>query len=74
MHPSDLVQPLEDDWRDTLDAVARARGWPSSHEPSRLSAQVSRLSVAYNHASGDPKRLAAFKAMDAKFQKKKRSR
>ena len=26
----ELVRPLEDDWRETLDGVARARGWPTS--------------------------------------------
>ncbi len=29
--------------------------------------------IAYNHASADPKRLAALKAIDAKFQRKKRT-
>ncbi len=52
-HPRDLVRPLEDDWRDTLDAVARAHGWPSSHEPAKLSVQLKALSLAYNTASDE---------------------
>jgi SAM-dependent methyltransferase len=46
-----LVRPLEDDWRETLDAVARAHGYPSSREPARLGAQVAELSAAYNDAA-----------------------
>ena len=46
-----LVRPLEDDWRDTLDAVARAHGYPSSREPARLGALVAELSAAYNDAA-----------------------
>jgi SAM-dependent methyltransferase len=51
----DLVRPLEDDWRDTLDAVARARGWPTTHDASALAARVAALSAAYN----DPARARA---------------
>lgn len=51
----DLVTPLEDDWRDTLDGVARARSWPDSREVARLGAAVARLSAAYN----DPSRATA---------------
>jgi SAM-dependent methyltransferase len=46
-----LVSPLEEDWRDTLDTVARARGWPASGEVARLGARVRALSEAYNDAS-----------------------
>src|SRR5882672_7313345 len=44
----DLVRPLEDDWRDTLDEVARARGWPTSRDVATLAARVAALSAAYN--------------------------
>jgi hypothetical protein len=47
----DLVRPLEDDWRDTLDAVARARGWPTSHDVAKLAACVAELSEAYNDST-----------------------
>jgi hypothetical protein len=50
-----LVRPLEDDWRDTLDAVARARSWPTSRDVARLAARVVELSTAYN----DPTRARA---------------
>jgi ribosomal protein RSM22 (predicted rRNA methylase) len=45
-----LVQPLEEDWRDTLDRVARARGWPTSHDVASLAPRVAALSAAYNDA------------------------
>jgi ribosomal protein RSM22 (predicted rRNA methylase) len=48
-----LVRPLEDDWRDTLDAVARARGWPTSQEPARLAKELARLSEAYNRGEDE---------------------
>jgi SAM-dependent methyltransferase len=51
MRRRSLVCPLEDDWRDTLDAVARARGWPASGDVTRLAAHVAALSAAYNDAS-----------------------
>jgi SAM-dependent methyltransferase len=50
-----LVCPLEEDWRDTLDAVARARGWAASTDVTRLAAHVAALSEAYN----DPSRASA---------------
>jgi hypothetical protein len=43
-----LVRPLEDDWRGTLDAVARRRHWPTSHDVAKLAARVAGLSAAYN--------------------------
>ena len=46
-----LVRPLEDDWRETLDAVARRRGWPTSRDVARLASRVADLSAAYNDAS-----------------------
>src|SRR5277367_2734245 len=46
-----LVRPLEDDWRDTLDALARARGWPTTRDVARLGAQVAALSASYNDAA-----------------------
>jgi hypothetical protein len=51
----DLVVPLEDDWRDVIDEVARARGWPGSRDVARLGAAVAQLSAAYN----DPARASA---------------
>ena len=50
-----LVRPLEDDWRDALDAVARSRSWPTSRDVARLAARVVELSAAYN----DPARARA---------------
>jgi small ribosomal subunit Rsm22 len=43
-----FVRQLEDDWRGTLDGIARARGWPTSHEVERLGAAVEALSRKYN--------------------------
>jgi ribosomal protein RSM22 (predicted rRNA methylase) len=51
----ELVRPLEDDWRDALDAVARSRSWPTSRDVARLAARVAELSEAYN----DPARARA---------------
>jgi ribosomal protein RSM22 (predicted rRNA methylase) len=48
MNGKGLVSALEDDWRRTLDGVARARGWPSSADVERLGARVAKLSSAYN--------------------------
>jgi hypothetical protein len=50
-----LVHPLEEDWRDALDRVARSRGWPTSRDVARLAACVVQLSAAYN----DPTRARA---------------
>ncbi len=50
-----LVRPLEDPWREALDAVARSRGWPTSRDVAKLAARVSELSAAYN----DPGRARA---------------
>ncbi|MDP9002684.1 MAG: hypothetical protein M3O46_21550, partial [Myxococcota bacterium] len=46
-----LVVPLEDDWRDALDAVARRRRWPTSHDVAELADRVIALSAAYNDPS-----------------------
>jgi hypothetical protein len=51
----ELVRPLEDDWRDTVDAVAHARGWPSTRDVAALAARVAALSAAYN----DPEQARA---------------
>jgi SAM-dependent methyltransferase len=50
-----LVRPLEEDWRDALDAVARSRSWPTSRDVARLASRVVTLSAAYN----DPARASA---------------
>ena len=39
-----LVRALEDDWKATLDAVARTRGWPTSSDVARLGEKVAKLS------------------------------
>jgi hypothetical protein len=51
----ELVRPLEAEWRSVLDAVANARGWPSSRDVGKLGAAVADLSAAYN----DPRRARA---------------
>ncbi len=52
---SPFVRALPDDWRDTLDEVARGRDWPSSRDPGRLAPLVAKLSAAYNApGSGSP--------------------
>jgi hypothetical protein len=43
-----LVRPLSDEWRGVLDAVAAARGWPTSRDVSKLGASVAALSASYN--------------------------
>ena len=55
MEGSARPRPLEDDWRDALDGVARSRGWPTSRDVARLAARVVELSAAYN----DPGRARA---------------
>jgi ribosomal protein RSM22 (predicted rRNA methylase) len=50
-----LVAPLEDDWREALDAVASANGWPTSVAVGDLAKRVAGLSAAYN----DPTRARA---------------
>ncbi len=46
-----LVRPLEDDWLRALDAVAKARGWPTSKDAGKLGASVAALSASYNDAA-----------------------
>ncbi len=46
-----LVRPLEEEWRDVLAGIARARGWPTTSEPAKLGARVRELSEAYNDAT-----------------------
>lgn len=46
----EYVRPLEDDWRATLDGIAQARRWPTTHD-ARLAACVADLSAAYNDAT-----------------------
>ena len=47
----DLVRPLEPDWRGSVDDVARAQRWPTTHDVARLAASVRALSAAYNDPS-----------------------
>src|SRR5260370_1985796 len=51
----DLVRSLEDDWRETLDAVAVSRALPTSRDVTELAKRVAALSEAYN----DPMRARA---------------
>jgi hypothetical protein len=43
-----LVRPLEEDWLQALGAVAKARGWPTTRDVSKLGASVAALSASYN--------------------------
>jgi ribosomal protein RSM22 (predicted rRNA methylase) len=67
MHPllSPLVRALAEDWRDTLDELARQRGWPTSKDHARLAAQVAKLSTAYN--AGDLGQLRSRDALSARL-------
>jgi len=51
MFGANLVTPLEQDWRETLDDVGRARGWPTSHDVAKLASRVVDLSRAYNDST-----------------------
>jgi SAM-dependent methyltransferase len=51
----ELAQPLEPDWQETLDLVAKRHGWPTSRDVRRLAAEVAELSETYN----DPARASA---------------
>jgi ribosomal protein RSM22 (predicted rRNA methylase) len=62
---SSLVHPLAEDWRDTLDDLARHRGWPTSKDHARLAAQVAKLSTAYN--AGDLGQLRSRDALSARL-------
>jgi ribosomal protein RSM22 (predicted rRNA methylase) len=43
-----LARPLDDDWRASIETVARAHRWPTPAEPAQLGALVRALSDAYN--------------------------
>ncbi len=62
---SHLVRALGADWRETLDALARDRGWPTSSDPARLAARVAKLSAAYN--AGDLGKLRSTEALSARL-------
>jgi ribosomal protein RSM22 (predicted rRNA methylase) len=47
-----LARPLEEDWRASLERVARGRRWLTLAEPERLGALVRALSEAYNAPPG----------------------
>src|SRR5271157_562498 len=57
-----LGRPLEDDWRVSLERVARARRWPTAAEPAQLGALVRALSDAYNAPNAAPGRAVASSA------------
>lgn len=46
-----LARPLEEDWRVSIERVARAHRWPTSGEPAQLGPLVRALSDAYNAPS-----------------------
>src|ERR1700733_1446779 len=54
-----LVRPLDEDWRASLDRVARAHRWPTTVEPAQLGALVRALSDAYNATTPPPGRAVA---------------
>jgi SAM-dependent methyltransferase len=62
---SPWVRPLATDWRETLVAIAKARGLPSVDEPKRLAKLVAALSSAYN--SGDKTSLRSKGALAARL-------
>ena len=45
---------LEDTWRDAIDAVLTAHGWPSTAEVTRLGPLVRALSASYNESGAAP--------------------
>src|SRR5436190_23609879 len=59
--------PLGDDWRATVDGIARARGWPTSADPERLGAAVAALSRTYNDASATAVRASNAQALAARL-------
>jgi hypothetical protein len=54
-----LARQLEDDWRPSLERIARAHKWPTSAEPAQLGALVRALSDAYNAPVPPPGRAVA---------------
>ncbi len=52
--PPALVRPLEEDWKGTLDAVARTHRWPGSGEVARLAPLLEKLSASYNDVGRAP--------------------
>ena len=46
--PAMLARPLDENWRASIESVARAHRWPTSAEPAQLGALVRALSDAYN--------------------------
>jgi hypothetical protein len=57
-----LVRPLDEDWRASIERVARAHRWPTSGEPAQLGALVRALSDAYNAPSASLGRAVAASA------------
>jgi SAM-dependent methyltransferase len=54
-----LARPLDDDWRESIDRIARAHRWPTTAEPAQLGALVRALSDAYNAPIPPPGRAVA---------------
>lgn len=61
------MEPLDEDWRATLDAIARARGWPTTAEPAKLGAHVAALSAAYNASDAERPRVSDAAALAARL-------
>jgi SAM-dependent methyltransferase len=64
-----LAEPLDELWREAIDAVLAARGWPGLADAGRLGPIVQRLSQSYNEGRGAgrdllPARLAFSFARD----------
>ena len=53
------VTPLEDAWRDAIDAVLHARHWPAFAETARLGELVGALSSSYNTSGTAPRAAEA---------------
>ena len=49
-----LVRPLDEDWRASIDRIARVHRWPTTAEPAQLGALVRALSDAYNAPTPPP--------------------
>ncbi len=62
-----IAKSLEDDWRETLDAIAQRRGWPTTNDPARLGAKVALLSAAYNDRTPSDVQASSSDALAARL-------